>query len=152
MMTSPHFTTSPHFGDVPTFSWPEKNVGTSGDVPTFSKTWRRPHIFAPATSPHFRGIPPATDSPPSPPSSITRAVRVQDQSRTSVSSLLGRSPGTCLHNGPRGHGAYGLREASTGHGAPRGGKNKGLRGFSRATGKDYTSLVRKKRSKNVVKT
>ena len=66
MMTSPHFTTSPHFGDVPTSPWPGKNVGTSGDVPTFSKTWRRPHIFAPATSPHFRSSLPAKDLPPSP--------------------------------------------------------------------------------------
>ena len=48
-MTSPHFTTSPHFGDVPTFWVPEKKAGTSSDHlrrPYILQSWRRPHIFA----------------------------------------------------------------------------------------------------------
>ena len=48
-MTSPHFTTSPHFGDVPTFWVPEKK---SGDVVRPLTTSL--HFAILATSPHFR--------------------------------------------------------------------------------------------------
>ena len=77
-MTSPHFTTSPHFGDVPTFWVPEKKKWgrrpttydvltfcNPGDVPTFSR------FENVGMSPGFGAELPAKDLPPSAPPSPT---------------------------------------------------------------------------------